>query len=145
MVHLGPFERGEHIVLVGRHELIGWRHHVARVIKGKVVHGELAGEVSFLVEGISHLAHALHLLVLEAIGCIALEEEMFIEVGGGLCGNSHAEPVDGVLREHRVNRPDIDLGRFLGVETCFHKVFYKCFGHPQHGFEALDLLQPAHE
>ena len=50
VLHLCPFERHEHVVLVGGHEAVGGGHDVAVVGKGEVVHRVLARQVGFFVE-----------------------------------------------------------------------------------------------
>ena len=50
VLHLGPFERHEHVVLIGGHEAVGGGHDVAVVGKGEVVHRVLARQVGLLVE-----------------------------------------------------------------------------------------------
>ena len=66
---------------------------------------------------------------------------MGIEVGGGLCRGAEAQAVHGVVGNHRVHRPDVHFGGFLGVDACFHEVFYKCLCHEEHGLEAFHFLQ----
>ena len=66
---------------------------------------------------------------------------MGIEVGGGLRGGAEAQAVHGVVRNHRVDRSDVHFGGFLGVDACFHEVFYKCLCHEEHGLEAFHFLQ----
>ena len=141
VLHLRPFERHEHVVLVGRHEAVGGGHDVAVVGKGEVVHRVLARQVGFFVERVGHLAEAFPFVVLEAVGYVTAQEEVGIEVGGGLRGGAKAQAVHGVVRNHRVHRPDVHFGGFLRVNARFHEVFYKCFCHEEYGLEALHALQ----
>ena len=141
VVHRGPLERGEHVILVGGHKFVGRRHHVARVVEGEVVHRKLAWQIGLFVERIGYLAHAFPLFVLKAVGYVALEKQMLVKVGRGLGRSTQAQPVNKVVRYHGVDRTDVYLRRLVGVHRCFYKVLNKCLGHPQHGFEALHAFE----
>ncbi len=141
MVHLGPLQGGEHVVFVGGHKLVGGRHHVACVVEREVVHGELSWKVGFLVERVGHFAHAFPLLVFEAVGHVAFEEEVLVEVCRGLCADTHAETIHEVLREHGVDGANVHLGGVFGVDARFDEVFNEGFGNPEYRFEPFYLLE----
>ena len=85
LVHLGPLQRGEHVVLVGGHELVRRRAHVIRRREGKRALGVFPGHVVFPVERVDELPLVIVLPAAPAPGVVAGEEEVGVEVGCGLC------------------------------------------------------------
>ena len=84
LVHRCHLERSEHIILVGRHKLIGRRHDISLRGNRQIVERELGGRICSLVECIAQLAHTLDAVVLESVGYIAFCKEVRIKISGGL-------------------------------------------------------------
>ena len=84
-------------------------------------------------------------VVLKAVGGVALEEEVGVEVGRGLCRGTQAQTVHLVLRDGGVDRADVHLRGLFGVGARLDKVFDEGLGREEHQFEALELLQALDE
>ena len=74
------------------------------------------------------------------MGNISSEEEVGMEIGGGLCRQSCTESVDVVTGEDGVDRPDVDLrGMILG--TCLDEILDQGLESEDDILKTLDLLQ----
>ncbi len=71
LVHLCPFESGEHIVLVRVHELVRWSHHVVCAGERECTFGKLAGQIVLLVERVSDLTLIIVFMAVHAMCVIA--------------------------------------------------------------------------
>lgn len=103
------------------------------------------GQVSLGNKTVGKLPTALPAMVVNAIGGVALEEEVGVEVCRSLEGTAEAVTLHKVLRENRVDGSDVELRRLLGVGARFHKVFDKRLGNPDEHLVTLELLHFLHE
>ena len=70
---------------------------------------------------------------------------MGVEVGRCLGRGAEAQAVDKVLRNHGVDRTDVDLRRMLGVDTRLNEVFDEGLGNEEYGLETFHALELANE
>ena len=145
VVHRGPLEGGENVVLVGGKKLVGRRHDVVGEGERQIIDRELAGQIGFLIERPRHLSHTLRTIILEAIGNITLQEKMLVKVGGGLSGGSQTQTVHKVLGNDGVHRSDVHLGGLLRVGAGLHEVFDESLQDPKNRLETFDPLKFRHE
>ena len=145
LIDLGPLEGGEDVILVGMHELVAGRHDIVGGGEGEGALRELAWQVVFLVKRPDNTAGIVVLLRLPTTGNIAAQEEIGIEVGGGLGRNAGTHTINEITGEHGVDGANIDLRGMILVETGLNKVLNKGLGYPDDVLEALDILETVDE
>ena len=144
LIDLAPLECGKHIILIGTHELIGWRHDIVGRREGKSALRELARQVLLLVERPDDIALVIPFLRTPSTGNITTQEQVGIEIGCGLGRDTGTDTIEEVLGDHGVDRANIHLARVL-LGTCLDKVLDQCLQSEDDILEALDVLQVAYE
>ena len=145
LVDFLPAECGEHIVLVGMHELVGGRHHIESTGKGDCTDGELLRQVFLLVERVDELRVVVVVLRLGAIGVVPLPVEVGMKAGSGLSAQAEAQAVDEVVGNDGIDGADIELVDLIGATTGFHVVLYQHLGTKEDVLESLDLRHPVNK
>ena len=105
---------------------------------------EFSRQISLLVERIFHLSQIFHLLILETIRHIALEEPVRVQVRCSLCRSSQTGTINEVTCKYGIDRSNIHLTRMV-FRSCFHKVFNQSLQAEQDILESLDFRQIIHK
>ena len=90
MLYGSPFERGEDVVLIRSHKLVGGRDNIIIVPYGNLVVWIFVGHINFGDKTVSKLPTALPAMVVETIGRVTLKEQVGVEVGSCLEGTTEA-------------------------------------------------------
>ena len=139
LIDLIPLESGEHVILIGMHELIGGRLDVVARREGERALGELARQVLLLIERVDDIAFIIHLLTTPPSGHVATEEEVGIEISRALGGEARTQTIDEVGGDDGVDRADIDLrGVLLGARL--DEVLDESLQTEDDILKALDIL-----
>ena len=116
LVDCGPVERGEHVILVGGEELVRGAHHVVSGLDGYGAAWELVVGIVLLVERGHEGSLVIVLLTAHAPCIVTLEEEVGVEVGGGLKASAESPAVDEVAGDDGVDGTDVNFrGSLFGT------------------------------
>ena len=141
LVDFSHLERSENVVLIGLDELVGRQRNVVRHRERERLLGELARQIFLLVERIDDVGTIIIVMGVETVRIIALQEEMWVEVGGGLGTTSQTESVVEVVGDDGVDGADIHQAGML-LRTCLHEVLDESLCTEYHILEAFQVLQP---